>query len=63
VPGELSVPGEPGTRNPEQTPSTQLPILLAILFIPLSEIAVIVNDGFTPGFAEIIEPSKTYIFS
>lgn len=41
-----------------------IPALLrgAILLMALSESAVIVSEGFTPGFADIIDPSQTYIF-
>jgi hypothetical protein len=34
-----------------------------IISIALSLIAVIVRDGFTPGFEDTAEPSQTYIFS
>jgi hypothetical protein len=39
------------------------PYLGGILLIARSVIAVIVRDGFTPGLAEIMEPSHTNILS
>lgn len=40
----------------------QFGFALGTLLIARSEIAVILKAGFTPGFAEIIDPSHTYIF-
>lgn len=41
----------------------EIPYFAGIFAIAFSAIAVMLNDGFTPGFADIIAPSITIRFS